>query len=187
MSGANSAFQGVTGERFQIECGESPMNFLPAIFVLAAGLLAVAGSDLAPARQIVGQFCVDCHDSGAAKGGLNLESIVQDPAPEHAETWEKVVRKVRARQMPPPGKKRPKEAEFESALRELTRELDAAAIKHPNPGLTETFRRLNRTEYRNAIRDLLALEVDTAALLPKDDASHGFDNVTVAGLSPHPA
>src|SRR6185436_3891502 len=62
--------------------------------------------------------------------------------------------------------------------------LDRAAANRPNPGRTETFRRLNRTEYQNAIRDLLALDIDAAALLPKDDASHGFDNVTVGTLSP---
>src|SRR5204863_7505799 len=66
----------------------------------------------------------------------------------------------------------------------LVSPLYRAAARNPNPGRTETFRRLNRTEYQNAIRDLLALEIDAAALLPKDDASHGFDNVTVGDLSP---
>src|SRR5205085_11983233 len=66
----------------------------------------------------------------------------------------------------------------------LATELDRLASENPNPGRTDTFRRLNRTEYQNAIRDLLALDIDASALLPKDDASHGFDNVTVGDLSP---
>src|SRR5207302_5296418 len=94
------------------------------------------------------------------------------------------VRKLRARQMPPIGKNRPEERTYQEVVSWLAASLDREAARHPNPGRTETFRRLNRTEYQNAIRDLLALEIDSAALLPKDDASHGFDNVTVANLSP---
>jgi hypothetical protein len=91
---------------------------------------------------------------------------------------------MQARQMPPVGKKRPDEAGYDALVGKLTKALDAAAAKNPNPGRTETFRRLNRTQYQNAIRDLLAVEIDAAALLPKDEASHGFDNVTVGMLSP---
>src|SRR5204863_7278790 len=88
------------------------------------------------------------------------------------------------RMMPPPGLPRPDEAAYDSLISTLEKSLDQAAAAHPNPGRTDTFRRLNRTEYRNAIRDLLALDVDVAPLLPGDDASHGFDNVTVGNLSP---
>ncbi len=102
----------------------------------------------------------------------------------HPEVWEKVVRKLRTRQMPPPDKKRPDESTYKTVLSRLETSLDALANQHPNPGRTETLRRLNRTEYQNAIRDLLALDIDAAALLPKDDAGHGFDNVTVGTLSP---
>jgi hypothetical protein len=108
-----------------------------------------------------------------------LENVTQQP-----ETWEKVVRKLRTRQMPPTGKQRPDENSYNAIVTWLAASLDSASAKHPNPGRTETFRRLNRTEYQNAIRDLLALDIDAAALLPKDDASHGFDNVTVGDLSP---
>src|SRR5206468_12760857 len=97
---------------------------------------------------------------------------------------ERVVRKLRARQMPPMGKDRPDERAYDAVVSELSSTLDRAATKHPNPGRTETFRRLNRTEYHNAIRDLLALDIDAVALLPKDDVSHGFDNVTAGDLSP---
>src|SRR2546423_9837272 len=86
--------------------------------------------------------------------------------------------------MPPMEKPRPEESAYEKVVARLSDALDSAAAKHPNPGRTETFRRLNRTEYQNVIRDLLALDIDAKELLPKDDASQGFDNVTVGNLSP---
>jgi hypothetical protein len=86
--------------------------------------------------------------------------------------------------MPPADKKRPDENTYRRTLAQLESVLDTAWSQHPNPGRTETFRRLNRTEYKNAIRDLLALDIDAAALLPKDEAGHGFDNVAVGDLSP---
>src|SRR4029077_5544840 len=103
---------------------------------------------------------------------------------QHIESWEKVVRKLAARQMPPRSKPRPAERQYVAAVAVLETARDKAAAKSPNPGRTETFRRLNRTEYQNVIRDLLGLDVDAAALLPADESSHGFDNVTVADLSP---
>jgi hypothetical protein len=86
--------------------------------------------------------------------------------------------------MPPAEKKRPDERVYDATVSELVSLLDRAAAKHPDPGRTETLRRLNRAEYQNSIRDLLALDIDAAALLPKDDVSHGFDNVTAGNLSP---
>ena len=133
---------------------------------------------------MIKKYCYDCHDSVMEKGGLDLESIEGKDIGAHSEIWEKVVRKMNGRQMPPIGKKRPDEATYNETMAELSAALDAAAAKNPNPGRTETFRRLNRTEYQNAIRDLLDVHIDAAALLPKDEASHGFDNVTVSGLSP---
>ena len=94
------------------------------------------------------------------------------------------MRRLRARQMPPAGLPRPAEATYDAAVKSLESSLDSAAAAHPNPGRTDTFRRLTRTEYGNAIRDLLALDIDAAALLPSDQSSHGFDNVTVGELSP---
>ena len=99
-------------------------------------------------------------------------------------TWEGVVRKLRGRQMPPVGMPKPDEAEYGAALESLTLELDGLASSDPSPGRTPTFRRLNRTEYRNAIRELLALQVNVNDLLPSDEASHGFDNITVSDLPP---
>src|SRR6266536_681068 len=137
-----------------------------------------------PVPALLKAYCVSCHDAEMKTGGIDLESISQEDWTFHPDAWERVVRKLRARQMPPAGKKRPDERTCAATVAALASALDRAAAKHPNPGRTETFRRLNRAEYRNSIRDLLALDIDAAALLPKDDVSHGFDNVTVGNLSP---
>jgi hypothetical protein len=142
---------------------------------------------ISPVPALVSQYCADCHDSEMKKGGLDLDSIRLEEVTKHAEVWEKVVRKLAARQMPPMGKPRPKESTYEKVVSLLADSLDRAALEHPNPGRTETFRRLNRTEYQNAIRDLLALDVDATELLPKDDVSHGFDNVAVGDTFRIPA
>ena len=134
--------------------------------------------------SLVEQYCANCHDSELKKGNLDLESIASEDITRHSDVWEKAVRRLRARQMPPADKKRPDEAAYKAVLSLLESKLDAAYERQPNPGRTETFRRLNRTEYQNAIRDLLAVEIDGAALLPKDEPGHGFDNVTVGNLSP---
>src|SRR5262249_9391574 len=89
-----------------------------------------------------------------------------------------------ARQMPPLKSPRPDEATYQVVLASLEGALDKAATEHPNPGRTESLRRLNRTEYQNTIRDLLAVDVDAASLLPADESSHGFDNITITDLSP---
>ena len=133
---------------------------------------------------VVDKYCVTCHDSEVKKGGLDLDSICREDVTQHPDEWERVIRKLRARQMPPLGKDRPEERAYDEVVARLSSSVDRAASKHPNPGRTATFRRLNRTEYQNAIRDLLALDIDPAALLPKDEVSHGFDNVAAADLSP---
>jgi hypothetical protein len=132
---------------------------------------------------LVENYCADCHNSGKKKGGVDFEKISGDDVTGHVEDWEKAARRLRARQMPPIGEERPDEKTYSAVLSQLESSLDAAAAQNPNPGRTDTLRRLNRTEYQNAIRDLLALEIDAAALLPKDEGSHGFDNVTVGNLS----
>jgi mono/diheme cytochrome c family protein len=135
-------------------------------------------------RATINQYCVACHNERVKTAGLALDAAGIDRVGEHAETWEKVVRKLRGRMMPPPGRPRPDEAAYDAVVTYLENSLDRAASAAPNPGRTDTFRRLNRTEYQNAIRDLLALDIDVSALLPKDDVSHGFDNVGTAQLSP---
>ena len=138
----------------------------------------------APHRSLVDGYCLSCHSDRRRTADLSLEAINAQPLEAHSETWEKVARKLRARQMPPVEGRRPDETAYRTALASLESELDDLAAAHPNPGRTDTFRRLNRTEYHNAVRDLLALEVDVADLLPGDASSFGFDNITVGDLSP---
>jgi hypothetical protein len=149
--------------------------------------LALAG--VAPGKEpvapaTVGRFCVACHDADAPKGGLDLATIASEPVARHPLAWEKVVRRLRAGQMPPAGRTRPDEATYAAVLTELETALDRAAADRPSPGRTDALRRLTRAEYQNAVRDLLSLDIDATALLPPDEASHGFDNVTVRELSP---
>ncbi len=137
-----------------------------------------------PHRAMVDEYCVTCHDEDKKKGGLALDTVAADGVLQHPDVWEKVVRKLRARQMPPIGKDRPDDRTYEAVIASLEAVLDREAAAHPNPGRTATIRRLTRTEYRNAVRDLLALDVDVTSLLPADESSYGFDNVTVGDLSP---
>ena len=133
---------------------------------------------------VVNQYCTGCHNSRVKAGGFVLDSIVTAPVAQHSEEWEKVVRKLRVRHMPPMGLPRPDERTYEAVVASLSAQLDMAAAGHPDPGRTDTFRRLNRTEYHNAIRDLLNLDADVMSILPGDEAGYGFDNVTVANLPP---
>ena len=135
-------------------------------------------------RAVLDRYCVTCHNSRTRTGGLALDTVDVTRVAPDAETWEKVVRKIRGRMMPPPGLPRPDEATYDALALHLEGALDRAAAARPNPGRTETFRRLTRVEYQNAVRDILALDVDVSSLLPKDDASHGFDNVSNGELSP---
>ncbi|MEO7597554.1 MAG: DUF1587 domain-containing protein, partial [Opitutus sp.] len=135
-------------------------------------------------NALIEQYCYDCHDSTSKKGDLELENLDPKAAAAHPDVWEKVVRKLAHRQMPPLDEERPDDPAYNELITQLTTELDRAAAYAPNPGRTDTFRRLTRTEYQNAVRDLLALEVDATTLLPNDEPSHGFDNVTVGNLSP---
>ena len=135
-------------------------------------------------RATLDRYCVTCHNSRTRTGGLALDTLDVTRVAADAETWEKVVRKVRGRMMPPPGLPRPDDATYDALSAHLEEALDRAVAVRPHPGRTDTFRRLSRVEYQNAIRDILALDVDVSALLPKDDASHGFDNVSNGELSP---
>jgi hypothetical protein len=116
--------------------------------------------------------------------GFSLAGMDVDNIAAHSDGWEKVVRKLQGRAMPPIGRPRPDDATYDLLIAHLETSLDRIAAAYPNPGRTETFRRLTRTEYRNAIRDLLGVEVEVESLLPTDDSSFGFDNVTVGTLSP---
>ncbi|MCE2539333.1 MAG: DUF1592 domain-containing protein [Acidobacteria bacterium] len=162
--------------------------------VLGAGSLAAPVEAQEPAaaavaadasyHSLVNRYCLSCHNDRTRTAGLALETINTQALGDNWEAWEKVARKLRARQMPPAGGRRPDEAAYKAALTSLESALDGLAEAHPDPGRTDTFRRLNRTEYHNAVHDLLALEVDVTDLLPGDSSSYGFDNITVGDLSP---
>jgi mono/diheme cytochrome c family protein len=127
-------------------------------------------------RSLLDKYCVTCHSDKLKTGGLSLQSADLSKVPENAEIWEKVIRKVRVEAMPPQGMPRPDKAALEGLAASLENAIDREAASRPNPGHT-ALHRLNRSEYANAIRDLLALDVDTTALLPPDDESYGFDNI----------
>ncbi len=152
--------------------------------LLSFAMAAFGAAQTPPHHALINQYCVGCHNTKLTTAELTLDTIAKEPVTSHPEAWEKVVRRLRARQMPPAGLPRPDEPAYTAVLASLESALDKAAADNPNPGRTGTFRRLNRTEYRNVIRDLLALEIDAAALLPADESSHGFDNITVGDLSP---
>ncbi len=146
--------------------------------------LGAGAAELPSPSELARQSCVACHNDSSKTAGFSLDGVLDAPVEQHPEIWEKVVRRLQARQMPPQPLPRPDEATYEAVLATLTGKLDAAAKVAPNPGRGDTFRRLTRTEYHNAVRDLLDLQVDVAALLPQDESSHGFDNITVGDLSP---
>ncbi len=125
-------------------------------------------------RELVDQYCIGCHSDRVRTANLSLEHLDLTTAGDDAELWEKVVRKMRAGMMPPPGMRRPPVADYDALRDWLEAEIDRTASV--NPG-TKVLHRLNRTEYANAIRDLLDLEIDAAMFLPADDSSRGFDNI----------
>jgi Protein of unknown function (DUF1592)/Protein of unknown function (DUF1588)/Protein of unknown function (DUF1587)/Protein of unknown function (DUF1585)/Protein of unknown function (DUF1595) len=121
-------------------------------------------------------YCVECHIGPRAPAGLNLQALDLDHLEKNGAVWEKLLRKLRNRDMPPAGLPRPNEATYRSLVNFIETERDRAAQLKPNPG-HPTLHRLNRTEYANAVRDLLAIEVDVAEMLPADDTGYGFDNI----------
>ncbi len=148
----------------------------------AATVPAVLAISATSERALIDQYCVVCHNQRLKTGGLMLDQLDLTQLHEHAEIGEKVVRKLRAGMMPPSGMPRPSAPVMESMITFMEKELDRDAV--PNlipPGM----HRLNRTEYTNAIRDVLGLQVDATKFLPADDSTHGFDNIAGAlTLSP---
>lgn len=143
-----------------------------------------AASTPAGIRTLFHRYCTECHDHDLKKGELDLTALENGEFNQHTHTWEGVLRKLQARQMPPAGKERPGEKAYQEAVTDLASLLDQSAKANPDPGPGDALRRLSRLEYQNAIRDLLALDIDAAALLPKDDSGHGFDNQALGNLSP---
>jgi len=158
-----------------------------------------ADLDLSAQRALVDSYCVTCHNQAVVEGrdrpasplagqlravGLALDTLDLADVGTHASEWEKVVRKLRGGVMPPAGRPRPDAETLEAFLGWLEGELDEAWAQAREPGRTATFHRLNRTEYRNAVRDLLAVEIDAVDFFPADDSSFGFDNIGgVLGMS----
>jgi hypothetical protein len=153
--------------------------------VCSVALLCGASHGQTPERALLNQYCIGCHNEKLKTAGLTLDKLDSTQTADNAETWEKVLRKVRAGMMPPSGARRPDRATLDRFAASIEAQLDRAAAAKPNPGTTG-LHRLNRTEYANAIRDLLALEIDASTLLPADDSSEGFDNLADA-LSVSPA
>ena len=182
-------------------------SFVPAVLVLGLGAAgARAGQAQAPPaeaaasteagvaahRALLDGYCVTCHNQQVVAGegrpasplvgqlravGLTLDTLDLADVGGHAAEWEKVVRKLRGGVMPPAGRPRPDAAALDGFLDWLEGELDGAWAATRDPGRTATFHRLNRTEYRNAVRDLLAVDLDADDFLPADDSSFGFDNI----------
>jgi mono/diheme cytochrome c family protein len=152
---------------------------------LSLGLSTTAAQAQEPAQKaLLDQYCVTCHSEKARTGGLSLEGANLADVPRGAETWEKVIRKLRVGAMPPQGMPRPDKTALDGLASYFETALDRGYSAKPNPGRA-TMHRLNRTEYANAIRDLLALDIDATALLPPDDESSGFDNIAdVLRVSP---
>jgi hypothetical protein len=134
-------------------------------------------STIVQERAVLNQYCATCHNPNLKTGGLSLDSLDVANVGANPVAWEKVVTKLRAGLMPPNGAARLEEPARETLRLFIQSELDHFAAQHPDPGRTEIFHRLNRAEYQNSIRDLLAVDVDTASLLPADDSSNGFDNM----------
>ena len=146
--------------------------------LLVPALLPAPKAEVSPAaeRALLDQYCVVCHNDKLKTANLSLQSADINSVGDHPEIWEQVIRKMRAGMMPPPGMPRPPLAKYEQLRDWLEAEIDRKAAAHPNPG-SVVLHRLNRTEYANAIRDLLDLQMDVNTLLPADDSARGFDNV----------
>ena len=162
----------------------SAQGSAPAAAVKAPAPTPRATADASSSQSVVTRYCITCHNDRTKTGELTLEHADLADVPKSAELWEKAIRKIRAGQMPPAGMPRPDAAALEGFVSYLETSIDRAAAANPRPGRT-ALHRLNRAEYANAIRDLLALEIDSTALLPPDDESSGFDNIAdVLTVSP---
>jgi hypothetical protein len=157
------------------------------VLAMCASALAPLGRAQAPpsaASALLTQYCVVCHDNQKRTAGITLQGLDLNSIGDHAELLERVLRKVAAGQMPPAGMPRPNAARMAEFSKWLETSLDAEAAAHPNPG-RPAIHRLNRAEYGNAIRDILALDINAGSQLPVDDSGYGFDNIgDVLSLSP---
>lgn len=132
-------------------------------------------------NEIIDQYCARCHSDRRMRGNLSLEGFDAASAHEQAEIAERMIRKMRAGMMPPPGSRRPEEAVLTGVVLQLESTVDSAAAQVTNPG-TRTFQRLNQAEYAASVRDLLGLQIDPSGYLPPDTKSANFDNIADAQM-----
>ena len=162
------------------------MRALPIVTLALASVACQPSVEeqAANAKVVIDRYCTDCHNDAERTGELTLERVALTDVGAHADAWEAVVRKLRGRMMPPAGEPLPEAAATDELVAFLEDQLDLAATANPNPG-RKSLHRLNRTEYGNAIRDLLTLDVDASAYLPNDSEAYGFDNIAdVLGTDP---
>ena len=166
-----------------------PKGSNTALALLATGWLLVAAGPVHAAgtpppstlpashRAVLETYCFGCHNQKLRTAGLTLDTLSPEDVSADAAVWEKVIRKLRLETMPPSGRPRPDQATYRALASWLENEIDKSAAANPNPGRSAIFHRLNRFEYQNAVRDLLAIDVDVASLLPSDNTyDQGFDN-----------
>jgi len=185
LGAATCLLVGVAGWTGTVQTQAAPQTPTPRAASASAPALPPT---IAEQRALFTRYCATCHSQAMKSRGtvpvafdtLDIANVAANP-----ETWEKIVLKIRAGVMPPSGSPRPEKATHEAFVSWLESELDKAASANPNPGRTEAFHRLNRTEYRNAVRDLLGVDLDVSSMLPADDSSYGFDNIAgVLRVSP---
>ncbi len=153
-------------------------------FLLSMGLRAQQTIESAAHQATINQYCVGCHNDALRTAGLSLQGVDTGKIDEDAEVWEKVLRKLKARSMPPSGMPRPDATTYDNVANYIESSLDHVAMTNPRPG-GPSIRRLNKTEYINSVRDLLAVEISDDTILPSDDTMYGFDNIgEVLTLSP---
>jgi hypothetical protein len=168
---------------------------IPTVTVILVAVLSVTTvaedkfPDLERIEDFITDSCIDCHSGSEPDAGFDLESLSFDAdqfSKDQLDTgvWEKILRRIVAREMPPVSADRPKEADYQKFSQALGAILAERSKSHPRVGRIGSMRRLTRTEYQNAIRDLLGIKIDAKDYLPKDESSHGFDNITVEELSP---
>ena len=179
----------VTGEIWMRHSCFLGVGALVAAWVVISGTWVLATPIPNEAHEtLLQQYCITCHNERLSSRGtvpLELETATLTDVSANAELWEKVIRKLRTGSMPPLGRPRPDAAVSDGFASWLENEIDRVAAVQPNPGRTEPLHRLNRTEYQNAVRDLLSLQIDAATLVPADDQSYGFDNIAgVLKVSP---
>jgi hypothetical protein len=161
-------------------------------YLISSALFAISAATVFgqanpnPARELVNKYCVSCHNEKLKTAGLALDRIDADNPANSQEAWEKVIVKLRSRAMPPTKLPRPDNATYDKVAAYLESEIDRATAAHLNPGHPASLHRLNRAEYANAVRDLIAVEVDPQAMLPPDAQAFGFENNAEA-LSMQPA